>query len=452
LLAVLVAVWVAGTMAGFTDGANAQAVLGPVQYVNPSSTLQEIQNALNTGGTVLFEYGDYYQIASSTPDVPPTPATAKGFNIGRYGEDVNVIGLTGPNGERPRIHGGNVAFRVNIQPVNFKIENLEICNPDLSTSGLLNSRVGILVLNVLGSQSVINNCRITITGKSTDPGALGSHSAGIWFQLPSSGQFVTSGAQIEITDNEIIADNALAGIVLGHFRAETPIYAGPRVLIDRNTIQASHLRGYTLNNLRFGAAIILAGGWPDSAVTNNVIAGDGHFPNYEDLAIYYAASQDLPSPDITVAGNDSSGFMGGIQLYLNRMVSGARVANNAFGPADETGVMCYGSENRFVNNHFSGAYPGWDSAGEGAGLFWFADQPNASTSEGNTLVSAKLNGPPYGFDICNEVKSDAGDANKVPGYQKCSRKSDGFLQRMRDRKADIETRLGEYIFPLISLD
>lgn len=107
----------------------AQSPLQPVQYVNPSSTLQEIQQALDNGGTVFFQYGEYNQILSSTPDLPPSPANpAKSLAIGRNGKDVNVIGLLSPNGQRPRINGGNVVFRVGSvgKAVNFRIENLEI--------------------------------------------------------------------------------------------------------------------------------------------------------------------------------------------------------------------------------------------------------------------------------------------------------------------------------------
>jgi hypothetical protein len=101
------------TLAFLSGGyALAQAPLEPVQHVYPDSTLAEIQQAIDSGGTVYFErltkttkeYGDYNQVASSTPDVPANPP--KGFNIGKNGKDVNIIGVLGPNGERPKINGG----------------------------------------------------------------------------------------------------------------------------------------------------------------------------------------------------------------------------------------------------------------------------------------------------------------------------------------------------------
>lgn len=306
--------------------------------------------------------------------------------------------------------------------------------------------------NALGSESVIHNCKITVNGKTTDMGAAMSHSAGIWFWLAASAQSLASGARIEITSNEITGAEVSAGVVLGQFRYETPSYMPPSLLIDSNVIDVSRLRGYGGS----GAAVFLAGGWPNSAVTHNILRGDARFPGFKSMAIDYARSGELTSSNITVAGNDSSGFIGDIQLYLDRIVSGGSVTGNAFGPAGVAGAMSYGRESSFKDNHFYGPYPGWEPAGGGLGLFWFANT-KVSTSQGNTLVATKLNGPPYGFDECTQVFDETDDpgtpaydgANKFPGIKKCANKTDAFIQRMKDRKADIEAQLGEYVCPVI---
>jgi len=120
--ALVVAAWVAGTMGGFMGKVNAQALLQPVQYVNPGSTLLQMQAAIDSGGTVFFEYGEYNQIKSPTPNVP---GTGKGFSLGVYGKEVQIIGLTAQDGARPKINGGSIPFRI-MFPVNFTIENIEI--------------------------------------------------------------------------------------------------------------------------------------------------------------------------------------------------------------------------------------------------------------------------------------------------------------------------------------
>jgi hypothetical protein len=174
-------------LAGFSGAALAQAPLEPVQHVYPDSPYGEIQQAIDNGGTVYFERltdktrqpADYNQVASRTPDLPPkTSLDAKemGFFIGRNGKDVDIIGVLGPNGERPKINGGTLVFRVGTMagmgvfglPVNFKIENLELFNPDLSAAGGLYSRVGLELINVIGTRTTINNCKITVTGKEED--------------------------------------------------------------------------------------------------------------------------------------------------------------------------------------------------------------------------------------------------------------------------------------------
>ncbi len=91
----------------------------------------------------------------STPNVPPSPAEAfnEGFFIGRNGNDVDIIGVLGPDGERPKINGGTIVFRVGVfpdmgvygLPVSFTIENLELFNPDIAYPNALYSRVALIL-------------------------------------------------------------------------------------------------------------------------------------------------------------------------------------------------------------------------------------------------------------------------------------------------------------------
>ena len=455
-----------GFMAGLVGAWNlASAQTPPVQHIYPHSTLQEIQQAIDNGGTVFFHYGEYNQIASSTPDLPPTPANpAKGFNIGKYGKDVNIIGLSGPNGERPKINGGTVAFRVGLfpeygfvgLPVNFRIENLELLNPDLHQAGTQYSRLGIFVRGVLGAQTTITNCKIIVTGKDTDPSHAINISSAIWFWLGGA-QRPPSGARIDITNNEIHGTKVRMGIGLGHFFAETPDYTPPRFVLDNNTVEVEGLRGYGGS----GGAIHLHGGLPNSVVTNNAVRGDARSPGfaYVSIGIFYQRGQEFASSNITVVGNDASGFLGDFQLYLARTVSGGMIHGNAFGSAGLVGVLCYGHENWFEDNHFYGAYPGWEPAGSGPGLLWFANT-NVSTSHGNKLVATKLNEWPYGFDVCCQVYDETDDpstpgydgANQIPGYERCQKKSVEFIQRMQERKAEIEARLAEDQGPVLPPD
>jgi hypothetical protein len=257
-----------------------------------------------------------------------------------------------------------------------------------------------------------------------------------------------SGARIDITNNQIAGAKIRMGIGLGHFWPETPAYTPPRFLVSNNTVEMTQVRGSGGS----GGAIYLHGSLPNSVITNNAIRGDARSPGFATVssAIYYALQGELASSNIMVAGNDSSGFIGDFQLYLPRTVSGGTVDGNTFGPAGVVGTLCYGPDNRFQGNHFYGAYPGWEPVASGPGLFWFANT-TVSTSHGNTLVATKLNGPPHGFDICSEVFDETDDpntpgydgANKIPGYEKCQKKSVEFIQRMRDRKADIEARIAE---------
>jgi hypothetical protein len=412
--------------------------LEPVQHVYPDSTLEEIQQAIDNGGTVLFDrltkqtrqYGEYNQVASSTPDLPPTTANpAKGFNIGKNGKDVNIIGLLGPNGERPKINGGTAVFRVGTfagfgflgLPVSFKIENLELYNPDMTAASGLYSRIGIWVMNALGAQSRINNCKITITGKESDPGHMNNHSVSIWFYLAAN-QPPPSGARIDVTNNTIIGTRIHEGLHVDSFWPDTPGFTPPRAFVGNNTVIATNLRGFAnkggTNGATVNTAIFVGGNLANSIVANNIIRGYGRSPGLtprqENIAIglQTAGTAEMDSANITVVGNDSSSFTGDFQLWMETIISESTVAGNSFGPASAAGVMCRGRDNRFDENRFYGDYPGWDRSANGPGLFWFT-----KTSRGNLVTSTRLNA--HGSDICGQLFDETSGDNTIPGFENC---------------------------------
>jgi hypothetical protein len=443
-LIVIVAVLsgIAATLIGVPGTALAQGPLQPVQYVYPDSTLDEIQQAIDSGGTVYFDrltrlsrqYGDYNQVARTYPDLPPSPGDpAKGFNVGRYGRDVNIIGLLGPNGERPKIRGGTVVFRVGIfgalgfsgRPVSFKIENLELFNPDLGPPPTLYSRVGVWI-NLIGAQSTINNCKITISGKAADPGHAINHSVAIWFYLPTTlPQAPPSGALMNITNNTIIVSRVHEGLHADSFWPVTPGFTPPRALISNNTVDLTNLGGYPnklgTNGATIATAIVLTGNVPNSIVTNNTIRGDGRTlnvtPAVEAIGLLLGAiTPNDVLTNITVVGNDAALFTGDLQVRVDSALSASTVARNAFGPASIAGVKSSGRDTQFVNNHFYGPYPGWPPSANGPGLFWFT-----AASHANSVEATKLNDPPYGSVICGQVLDETGGENEIHGSEKCRR-------------------------------
>jgi len=429
---------------GLWGVAFAATPLEPVQYVYPDSTLEEIQQAIDTGGTVYFDrltkhtrqYGEYNQVASRTPDLAPTPDNpAQGFNIGKHGKAVRLIGLLGPWGERPKINGGTATFRVGRfpslgfagAPVSFRLENLEIHNPDLGGPQALYSRIGLWV-NMLGAQSIINNCQFTVTGKDSDPGHVNNHSTAIWFLLQASQpQSPPSGARIDVTNNTIVATKVHEGLHVDSFWPDAPGFTPPRVFVSNNTVIATNLRGFAnksgTNGATLNTAILVGGNLPNSIVTNNIIRGNGRSPGLtpeqESVAIGLmgAGSVGMDSANLTVLGNDSSSFAADFQLWMETIVSDSTTARNFLGPASKGGVMCRGRDNWFDQNHFFGDYPGWEFPASGPGLFWFA-----KTSRGNLVVGTRLNAPPYWYDMCGQLWDETGGDNRVPGFEECQKR------------------------------
>jgi len=441
---------IAAMLLGLPGATLARIELEPVQHVYPDSTYQEIQQAIDNGGTVYFhrltrltgQYGEYDQIASSTPDVPATSMAAardKGFFIGKFGKDVDIIGILAPNGSRPKINGGTVVFRVGIfarmgilgLPVNFRIENLELANPDMADAPLMKSRIGIMVVSVLGAQSIINNCKFTIIGKQTDPGHQNNHSVAIWYYLVNSSSATppVNGARIDITNNTVIASGVHEGIHVDNYWPVTPGYTAPRTFVSNNTLHLRNLCGYPnqngTNGATVGAGILVVGNLSDSIVTNNAITGDGRSPGLtprvESVAVRLGragaagtGSGDQSLSNVTVAGNDFSSFASDFHLLIGSVVVGSTIGRNSIGPADRAGVMCDGHDNQFVNNHFYGPYLGWAPPASGPGLFWFT-----TISSNNTVEATKLNGPSEGADICGQVLDESVAANNIRGYEKC---------------------------------
>lgn len=443
---------VLGSIAAAIGGgiAQAQTPLEPRQHVYPDSTQQEIQQAIDNGGTVYFErftkathqYGEYNQIASSRPDVAPqTSAEVKnnGYFVGRNGKDVDIIGVLGPAGERPKMNGGTVPFRIGTMagygffglPVNFKIENLEIFNPDLTAPGGMYSRIAIWAINVIGKRSIVNNCKITITGKETDPSPLGNASAAVFILLfdNSSAALVptstrpTTGASIDITNNTIVAARIHNAIGVAGYWPSADTFTPPRVFISNNTIYVKSLVGHGED---LGAAINLGGDLSNSIVTSNVVQGDGRFPGADPAQVSTAIRIGRPRPgemysaNLTIVGNDSSSFTGDYQVWMTDLASWSTVARNLLGPATIAGVWCQGHDNTFDRNHFYGAYPGWWPFGDGPGLIQFA-----KTSAGNRLGASALN---FDGDMCGQLIDETDNlttteydgANFLPGYR-CSR-------------------------------
>ena len=313
---------------------------------------------------------------------PSATNPPKGFNIGKNGKDVDIIGVLGPDGERPRINGGTFPFRVGAfaplgfvgQPVNFRIENLELNNPDIGGAPMY-PRVGIWVLNTAGSQSTIHNCKITIIGKDTDTGIANNHSVGIWFYLGTAdmgtgpAQRPPSAARIDVTNNTVIGVKVHEAIHVDSFWPESPTFRAPRAYVNNNTVTVTSLGGFA-NKLGNGgatlaSAIVLAGNLSDSMLANNTIRGDGRSPNLTP-SVEAAAITLLPAnttgdilDNVTVIGNDLSLFAGDVQLWGETVVTGAKVSLNSLGPATLAGVLWRGADSWLVGNHFYGLYPGW---------------------------------------------------------------------------------------------
>lgn len=312
----------------------AQTPLEPVQYVYPDSSHADIQQALDSGGTVYFDrltsqtrqYGEYNQLA----DEP------WGFHVGAMGRDVHVIGLLGPNGERPRINGGKVVFRAGrnpilglfgLLPVSFKIENLELFHPDLATP-FLASRIGIWV-TALGARSVVNNCRITIIGNTTDPNHANNHSVGIWFWVVSffGAAPPPSGATIDVTNNTIIGIRIHEGLHIDSFWQIGDDFIPPRPVIANNKVDVTMLGGFPngggTNGATLVSAVLVAGDLHSPVLTGNTIRGDGRSsgvtPPVEATAIGLTEAGSLNDvlDGAMVVGNDSSGFTGDFQIWMD---------------------------------------------------------------------------------------------------------------------------------------
>ena len=285
---------------------------------------------------------------------------------------------------------------------------------------------------MLGAEASIVNCKITVTGRDTDNA--NNSSAAIFLKVQGAAP-PPSGAWIEIANNEIVVAKTRMAVGVGHFWPDTHAFVPPRLRVRDNVIAVSSLRGGSL--LGGAAAIVLHGNVEGAIMMNNVLRGDARLAGALNKGIQTLSTEVSGTPlypaNLTLKGNDLSGFIGHFQLYLDARALGSRVAQNLFGPATAAGVMCDGHDNVFIENHFHGEYPGWSPPAAGPGLFWFG-----STSYGNKAVSTKLNGPPHGSDICGQVRDETGGANEIWGDERCAGKSS---HRAPGRKCDSAPRL-----------
>jgi hypothetical protein len=140
----------------------------------------------------------------------------------------------------------------------------------------------------------------------------------------------------------------------------------------------------------------IPGSLKSSKVSNNELTGSA------DYGVYLA--------DTSLGQNDSrfNVFSGNLFTTLTAVKSQVMIGpgshDNFFGPDDETGSG---------GNSFGCANDGWELCGGGPGLLCFT-----VTSHDNKVVSTKLNGSPYGIDICYQVRDQSG-LNEVPGSERC---------------------------------
>ncbi len=227
----------------------------------------------------------------------------------------------------------------------------------------------------------------------------------------------------------------------------------------------------------------IAGYYAKATITGNIVSSNPFAPtptlNFPDYGLSLAGK----TKDSFIAGNNYAGgtlkdpidgqvkpfnpFIAKIaQVNVGVEAHDNRLLNNAFGPAGVTGVLCYGHDNRFENNHFFGNYVGWEP-GNGPGIFWLT-----STSHGNGIVANKLNQPAYGFDNCRQIYDETNTGmteyrglnlilgfnnrellarwgqsliqydglNLIPSLYRCRTRSADFIQQMQAVRAELEAR------------
>ncbi|MDZ7637595.1 MAG: hypothetical protein U5J83_05005 [Bryobacterales bacterium] len=101
----------------------------------------------------------------------------------------------------------------------------------------------------------------------------------------------------------------------------------------------------------------------NSIVATNTVSGDARSanltPTQEAVGILIDRFGEGKTASVIVAGNDLAAFTADIQTAVDDNGLSGTIQRNAMGPATIAGVLCSGKENRFINNHFVGAYPGW---------------------------------------------------------------------------------------------
>ncbi len=386
----------AAALCGVARAARAQKAPARSIEVWPTDSYQTIQAAIDNGGTVHFHLGTYTQLKSPTPSIP---STGKSFHIGRGMQDVDIVGEIGKNGERPIISGGNIPFRVQYKPIRFKIENMEIFQPDVAGGGPKNSRIGVFIYadektGPTFISGTVNNCKVTIDGDRNPPPGWNVYSIALWCPTYTP----MTGSTLSITNNEVFANNILAGIGVGHFThgPEAP----PRTIIDGNKIHVSYLRGGVQPSFALGTH----GNLSNLIMTRNIVTDDprvppGFVPGLRSVAIgFINSSKHHKTNYAVVARNDSAGFTGSYaQSFVDSDVENSNFSNNTYGfvdPSGMAGAYVLGNNCSFVNEQFIGDYPGKPT---------FPCFLLPEGSFGNVVHALKTNSALQGVNKCSQI-------------------------------------------------
>jgi hypothetical protein len=267
------------------------------------------------------------------------------------------------------------------------------------------------------------------------------HSLGAWFTLGRYNQWGirATGYPHDIYDPATYSEAVIRDNVIDLRVPPFPIPGAPPSAPPQTPANTSPPTGIWLgasSNFYYASSSI-KGHYAKATVTGNIISSTEFSPsgpiNYPDYGLSlssemkncafernYLAGGMLRDPTDRQVKLFNAFVAKISQAYVEPEVHNTTIHNNEFGPAGITGVLCYGHDNRFVNNHFYGNYVGWEP---GPGLFWLKN-----TSYGNMIVATKLNAPPFGFDICRQIRDETSTVfsgynglNIIPGFERCSR-------------------------------
>jgi hypothetical protein len=428
--------------AGFMSGgrsALARAFPPHESRVYPSMTHAQIQAAVDDGGSVVFEPGDYYQVQSPTPNVPGANLT---FDIGRLGRAVDITGERGPSGERPKIHGGTPTFRCAFFPVDFALTDLEIVQPDVSGQALSYSRVGIFVVDRCGARITVDGCAISIEGDPVLQPGWNGFSMGIFMRIMGGASQMPQTGRIRISNNQVTGTRIVAGIGLGHFTPESPAYTAPRFAVENNHIAISNAMGRVTSG-----GVLFHGNVSGAIVRRNVVTGFGPAPGFDGaaLSMLNGGSAQVIAYDVSAIGNDFSGFTSAsaqvlVESRFCRCYVGADEKNgfkgNVFGAAP-FGVEDQGQQNAFVKNDYrQTGIPGLRSGDRVC--VWLTSSSSAATVHESGAF-------PAGTGDAREQVLDQGTGNRVVGHRA------NELARQEELRPGIGQRLADWEAARVSL-